>query len=65
MDPHRNGGQGRYRTTDTRIFSCIPDRPRLYISINYRAARCLIYTTLHKRAQLTHAKLTHRRAIAA
>ncbi len=52
-----NGGQGRNRTTDTRIFSPLFVGFWLYISISYRGARCPICTTMHNNAQLIHAKL--------
>ena len=55
----KNGGQGRNRTTDTRIFSRGKDRLRLYISKGYRGVRCLICITMQDCAQLIHAKLTH------
>jgi hypothetical protein len=55
----QNGGQGRNRTTDTRIFSRGWDRLRLYISKSYRGVRCAICITVHIDAQLIHAKPTN------
>jgi hypothetical protein len=58
MDLRLSGGQGRNRTTDTRIFSRATDRLRPYSSKSYRGVRCTIRTTMHNDAQLIHAKLT-------
>ena len=52
------GGQGRNRTTDTRIFSREQDRLGLYISKSYRGVGCSICSTMQDCAQLVHAKLT-------
>ena len=46
------------QTTDTRIFSRVMDRLRLYISKSYRGVRCPICTTMHNDAELVHAKFT-------
>ena len=52
------GGQGRNRTTDTRIFSRVTDRVRLDISMSYRGACCPICMTMQDDAQLVHANFT-------
>ena len=44
---------------DTRIFSRELDRLRLYISVSYRGARCLICSTMQDGAELVHAIFTH------
>ena len=46
-------------TTDTRIFNPEFVGFWLYISISYRDTRCLICTTMHNNAPLTHTKLSH------
>ena len=51
-------GQGRNRTTDTRIFSRQLDRLGLCISMSYRGVRCPICITMQDCAQPIHAKLT-------
>ena len=44
-------------TTDTRIFSRVTERLRLYISMIYGGARYSICTTVHNDAQLFHANI--------
>ncbi len=46
------------RTTERRIFSTVLVGLRPYISIRYRGARCLICTTMHNNAGLSHSQLT-------
>ncbi len=53
------GGQGRNRTTDTRIFSSFIGLQLFDLETNYRDARCVICLTLHNRAVLIPAKLPH------
>jgi len=48
------------RIENTRIFSRVQDRSRLYISKSYRGVRCPICRTMQHCAQLVHAKLTHK-----
>ena len=53
------GGQGRNRTTDTRIFSAVVSSLWLHFSMSYRGARCVNCRTMQNIAGLIHAKFTH------
>ena len=58
--PQENGGQGRNRTIDTRIFSREVEQLWLGISMSYRGVRCQVCTTMQDDAGLVHAKVTRR-----
>ncbi len=51
------GGQGRNRTTDTRIFSSFIGLQLFDLQTNYRDARCLFCSTVQDDAELIPAKV--------